>query len=412
MNFSFALLLALAPQSGGEEWNRIPEPSSTAVNALRQTATPTRNSSAMGGRGFYGGGLNRRGLQPAQRRGTGASGPSFVAVNGAARAAAGRLPTGADGAVGLEGDVAAALAGLLAGGQQAPAPGPTPAAGASKWDLIGKPAAPRVPSALLERLTAGPLTDAEAQALVELITHATPARLAATDEDPALARLRATTPDPDLQTLQVDLDALVPPGEDGAPHPVDGEVLRTWFKALDVSRDAAISFLEWRDRTSLPLHLFRRVDTSGEGLVSFDEFSQAMLLNVARTGGRPVDPELLKWALGVEAAAQGEASTAGDVETMSQDELMRRARDELTSASQLLRAESAANARAAAAAARDPNAANDPKAGARAGAPALPPPGLKPTPIRVLFQRSTAPKSTAPQSAIERMRERRARQRG
>jgi hypothetical protein len=133
-----------------------------------------------------------------------------------------------------------------------------------------------------------------------------------------------------------------------------------------------------------------------------------MLLNAARGGGRPVDPPLLEWAVGIEAAEAAAAEAATDVETLSQDELMRRAREELTAAAQLLRLEAAVKARTGPAAAVAGAAANDPAAAkSRAAAAAT----GRPTPVRVLFQKSRAPRPAPPRSAFQTLKAQRAKAR-
>jgi hypothetical protein len=212
------------------------------------------------------------------------------------------------------------------------APGIALGTAASKWGLVGGGAAAPLPSVLIQALSGGPLTEAEADALIELLTGVK----APSNELPdgvsadTARRLLATAPDPELQSLQSELQTLLPAAGADSPQLVDGEVLRAWFQLLDVSHDAAVSFLEWRDRTGLMLDLFRRIDASGEGLVSFEEFSRAIILSSARVGIRSVDPKLLDWALGIdETAASAQVGSAAEIEGLDDQELVRRARAEL-----------------------------------------------------------------------------------
>jgi hypothetical protein len=268
------------------------------------------------------------------------SGPSYVDP-GAARAA---LRAGG-GAAGLAGLAAALGQGGLPDAAGAGLLDPT---NANKWGLVPaatQAAAPPVPALLLESLTGGPLTEEEADTIVAALTgSSTAAKAQASDNATASAlnRLLATAPDPELQSLFNDLDTLLPAADPTAPRPIDADLLRSWFQALDTSKDAALSFLEWRDRTGLLLDLFRRVDQSGEGLVTFEEFARAMIISGARAGNRPVDPALLEWALesGGMTPADAEAEAA-KIEALSGDDLVLRARGEVAAAALQLRAEQA-----------------------------------------------------------------------
>jgi len=278
----------------------------------RAGAGPTYSSqSVQGGRGGTKGYLGKRRLLPAQRRGQRVGGPAYVAPAGSRGAVPRRVEPG-------EGDPS----GLRPGDVDL----------ASKWDLIGFRAGAGVPQRMLQGLTGGPLTDEEAEALARALTTG---NLKDPLNDPSTSdasRILASPADPELQQLHRDLDLLVP--IEGAPRPglVDTERLRAWFLALDLSRDAAISFLEWRDHTGLGIEAFRRIDGSGEGLVSYEEFARAMVLRGIRGPEIELDPNLAKWAAGRDSQPGGTMDldvAAPDFAGWSDEDLLRRVRAEL-----------------------------------------------------------------------------------
>jgi hypothetical protein len=173
-------------------------------------------------------------------------------------------------------------------------------AAGSKFDLLGaKPAAAALDPLLKGLLASGPLAPDEAK----LIVHAMVSAEASGSSDPAAratlldAARKFLVPNAGAESaaLQAKIDELVPAAPDATSRPIDADLVRAWFGALDVSNDGAISFLEWRDRTGLGLDAFRAFDTSGEGLIQFDELQRALVLNAA-AGGREVDPALLETA--------------------------------------------------------------------------------------------------------------------
>jgi hypothetical protein len=240
---------------------------------------------------------------------------------------------------------------------------------ASKWDLTPSAGAPDsaptgMAGVLLNGLSGGPLSDSEAEALAAELTGVKAPHAADDHSTDDLAALVKHGVDPDLSDLQSGLDALLPSLDPSQPRAIDGEALRSWFKVLDVSKDDTISFLEWRDRTGLSLELFRRVDKSGEGVLSFDEFARAIVLNAASQGNRSIAPELLAWAEGKDGSAPGAAVPATKSATeLGDDEALDLAARELATMAQTQAATAPTsgatpNAGAAGAAApADPNAA-------------------------------------------------------
>lgn len=204
---------------------------------------------------------------PAQRRGTPAGSATYVAPTAAASAA----PPGA-GALPLA---------LMAGASTGLAGAASPTS--------------RLPAVVLQALDRGPISEREAELLVELLlsSNAGGPFGSAGGEAAGATRLLDQPVDPDLQQVAELLDG---GAADGAAAPLDATRLRAWYARLDLSRDAAVSFLEWRDVTAAPLDLFRALDESRDGLLRFDEFARALLLNTAREGVRPIDPELFAWA--------------------------------------------------------------------------------------------------------------------
>lgn len=205
---------------------------------------------------------------PAQRRGTPAGTATYVAPTAVAPAA----PPGAG-----------ALPFALPAG--APAGGLAGVASATS----------RLPAVVLQALDRGPISEREAELLVELLLSANAGGPfgGAAGEAAGATRLLDQPVDPDLQQVAELLDG---GAADGVSAPLDATRLRAWYARLDLSRDAAVSFLEWRDVTAAPLDLFRALDESRDGLLRFDEFARALLLNTAREGVRPIDPELFAWA--------------------------------------------------------------------------------------------------------------------
>ena len=187
------------------------------------------------------------------------------------------------------------------------------AGAAGKYSLLGaQPPTAALDPLLKGLITAGPLTHDEAS----LIVHAMVASESSAAKDPlAKASLRdasrkftAPKANAEANALQAKMDTLVPGAPDATSRPIDSDTLRAWFGALDVSNDGAISFLEWRDRTGLGLDSFRAFDTSGEGLIQFEELERALVLN-AVSEGRAVDPALVD-ALQPEATAAEKAADA------------------------------------------------------------------------------------------------------
>ncbi|MSR48339.1 MAG: hypothetical protein EXS13_14970 [Planctomycetes bacterium] len=159
----------------------------------------------------------------------------------------------------------------------------------------------KLPPLVLSALESGPLTAGQAKALVELLvsrgdflSQPVEERRGQLDDRPA---------DPDILQVVTALDGKAATDVDSALV-FDAARLRAWFVGTDSSGDAAISFLEWRDRTSASLKLFREFDTERNGLLAFNEFALPILLNIAREGSRKVDPELLNWAVESNAATR------------------------------------------------------------------------------------------------------------
>jgi hypothetical protein len=203
----------------------------------------------------------------------------------------------------------------------------------------GAPGAPRaaLPAELLAGLSSGPVTLEQARELVSALIAADVESLKATGktyvERAAVRRTYAPTSDPEIAALQEKVDALVPDPAgatpDLPPRTLDQTALKEYFDALDTSKDSGITFLEWRDRTALGLALFRKLDVGVDGLIQFDEFARALVLNAA-SSNRGVDPKLLEWATTAPAKAskEGEDARAADdlLPPESLDEVLARAR--------------------------------------------------------------------------------------
>lgn len=267
-------LLIGAAQTAGASATKVP--SAAAAPAAAPQAIPAApvaapRSPSMGPLSIRIGGSSLfarpRVASPAQRRGTPAATATYVAPTAVAPAAppgAGALPfaLGAGASTGL-----------------ASAASPTS----------------RLPAVVLQALDRGPISEREAQLLVELLlsSNAGGPFGGAPGEAAGATRLLDQPVDPDLQQVAELLDG---GSAEAVTAPLDATRLRAWFARLDLSRDAAVSFLEWRDVTAAPLDLFRALDESRDGLLRFDEFARALLLNTAREGVRPIDPELFAWA--------------------------------------------------------------------------------------------------------------------
>jgi hypothetical protein len=219
-----------------------------------------------------------------------------------------------------------------------------------KWALLDAGAGAEVESEFKKMLTesvSSPLSSDRAEELVQALTGVADAIL----QDGGLSLLARTrvggeATDDELTGLWKGLAAAVPPDASEAARFVDDAALDAWFLLLDSSRDGAISFLEWRDRTHLPLALFRQVDASGEGLLDFDEFAPALLVSAARSESCEIDPGLIDWALeDAPDAAPAEAKDGMSVNgaivsptvilgaaALSDEEAIRRARAELAAA--------------------------------------------------------------------------------
>lgn len=199
-----------------------------------------------------------------------------------------------------------------------------------------KPAAPgevapvpgaSLPPLVLRALEAGPLTPGQARALVELLVSSN--RAAEPSREPTSIITRPA--DLDLLELGRLLEAASSePAEADATGPaiVDAARLRRWFTALDRSSDAAVTFLEWCDRTGGSLDAFLAFDRDNDGRLSFEELARPLVVNEASDGGRGVDPELLEWALEREPTA-GAASFAVDLSALTAEELVQLARAEI-----------------------------------------------------------------------------------
>lgn len=210
--------------------------------------------------------------------------------------------------------------------------------GAGAPGLLGaKATGAALPPELVAGLASGPLTEEQARSLVSAVIAADIGRLTAGGAIPgasaATRRTLAPTSDPQVAALQEKLDALVPDPAgatpDLPPRTLDQDAVKSWFDAVDVSKDRTITFLEWRDRTGLGLALFRKIDESSNGLIEFDEFARALVLNAAGTK-RSVDPALLEWATTPPPKAGGEPEdtrkAADLVPPQNLDEMLARAR--------------------------------------------------------------------------------------
>jgi len=200
----------------------------------------------------------------------------------------------------------------------------------------GAPAA-ILPAELLAGLSSGPVTLEQARELVAALIAADIESLKMTGktyvERAAARRTYAPTSDPEIAALQEKVDALVPDPAgatpDLPPRTLDQAALKDYFDALDPSKDASITFLEWRDRTALGLALFRKLDVGVDGLIQFDEFARALVLNAA-SSNRGVEPKLFEWATTALAKGSKEDEDARSVEDLlppeSFDEVLARAR--------------------------------------------------------------------------------------
>lgn len=250
----------------------------------------------------------------------GGAGPGGLATMGGGSLA---MPNALGGGMGNAKGGARAVGGFHSVSRHGPVPkggltkGKGKAAAPAKFDLLGaKPSMATLDPLLKGLVTAGPISPDEAK----LIVHAMVAADEAGVKDPeARATLRdarrnfvAPAASADATALQQKMDQLVPAPADAATRPIDDDMIRAWFGALDASNDGAISFLEWRDRTGLGLDTFRAFDTSGEGLIQFEELERALVLN-ALSEGRPVDPALVD-------AVRPAGSAAADAEERTADE--------------------------------------------------------------------------------------------
>ncbi len=236
---------------------------------------------------------------PAQRRGTPTGTTTFAAP---------AAPTPAVAAPGI-----------------APAPPLTPAGlfGPASPAAAGA-AASRLPVVVLQALDRGPISEREAALLVELLLSSGTAWSAGDAAAGGATMLLDRPVDPELLQVTELLEGGV--GERSL-LPLDATRLRDWFSRLDLSRDAAVSFLEWRDVTAAPLDLFRSIDASRDGLIRFDEFARSVLLNTAREGVRPVDAELFDWARAtVKASEPLSPIDPAELEGLSDSEILARAR--------------------------------------------------------------------------------------
>lgn len=270
-------LLIGAAQTAGASGAKAPSSAPAAVPSVGPQATPTASVAAprsqsvgplsirVGGSSLF---ARPRVASPAQRRGTPAGTATYVAPTSVAPP----TPPG----------LGALPFSLPAG---APMGGMAAAASATS----------RLPVVVLQALDRGPISEREAELLVELLLSANAGGPfgSAADGTAGATRLLDQPVDPDLQQVAELLDGGT---TDGVAAPLDATRLRAWYARLDLSRDAAVSFLEWRDVTAAPLDLFRALDESRDGLLRFDEFARSLLLNTAREGVRPIDPELFAWA--------------------------------------------------------------------------------------------------------------------
>ncbi len=243
-----------------------------------------------------------------------------------------------------------------------------------------------LPALVLSSLSGGPLSDAEAEALVAALTSR-----ASTDTGAGRSarhdRLLDVAPDPELAQVADLLDGRASGGASVPAQALDGERLRAWFQELDKSRDAAITFLEWRDRTAAPLDLFRSIDQSHEGLISFEEFARAMVLNAARRQQPEIEPRLLEWTVATTKGSDPAAVTSADaLDELSFDEILARARVEVAAGAALAQAKAALKQRQQDAASSEPgpNAGNATSGASKAtpptGGPVATPP-VRPKPV-------------------------------
>ncbi|HET6164339.1 MAG TPA: EF-hand domain-containing protein [Planctomycetota bacterium] len=198
-----------------------------------------------------------------------------------------------------------------------------------------------LPAELLAGLSSGPVTLEQARELVSALIAADVESLKATGktyvEHAVARRTYAPTSDPEIAALQEKVDALVPDPAgatpDLPPRTLDQAALKEYFDALDTSKDSGITFLEWRDRTALGLPLFRKLDVGADGLIQFDEFARALVLNAA-SSQRDVEPKLHEWATtpppkdSKESSKEGEDAKPADdlLPPESLDDVLARAR--------------------------------------------------------------------------------------
>lgn len=302
---------ALAAPAVAQEAGRT-EPGAAAASRLPPPAFPPvpqgapAGASRAGGSGsVLNGGLKGVGRQ--SLRGAGASGGvPFVRATGAARAVAGPPQS------------------FVAPGA-APAAAKAPVPAQTKIDPALPPGS-RLPIFVRLALESGPLTPGQIHALVEMLVADT-----AGQREPKSWSGLPGARDPDLNQI---VKALAGPTTTDPVAALDGETLRNWFSAVDGSADAAVSYLEWRDRVSVSLELFRALDANHDGSIAFDEFARPLLLNEAREGGRGVDPELLAWAVesaSVESPTRFLLDRAA-VEALADDELVVLARAQVAAA--------------------------------------------------------------------------------
>jgi hypothetical protein len=260
-----------------------------------------------------------RGIRPAQRGGAGGapSGPTYQIA----------------GAVTQDLKAAASAANRATG-----------AAAAGKWGLIDTSGLAKLPAAVLGAVSSGPLSEEEAEQLVALLTGGEAGTVADDGEITMEMRLEARKLAPDLSSLQARLDPGTGAPEDPTTGTIDVPRLRDWFEQIDRSGDGAISYLEWRDHGGLTLEPFRRLDTTREGLVSFEEFSRGIIANAVASGVTSVDHELVMAVLGEAEAPPSDSPAAPSLEEWSEEEVLRRARAEVAAAAAALEAKAAMDA--------------------------------------------------------------------
>lgn len=310
----------------------------------RPSALSTLQSNRSGGRS--GRGYSQlRGLKPAQRGGAGGapSGPTYQIAGAVA-----------------EELKAAALAANRATGAGAP----------GKWGLINTAGLAKLPAPVLGAVSSGPLSEEEAEQLVALLTGGELGAVADEGEIPMEMRLAARKLAPDLSPLQARLDPGMGAPDDPTAGAIDEPRLRDWFERIDRSGDAAITYLEWRDHGGLTLEPFRRLDTTREGLVSFEEFSRGIIANAVALGSTSVDPELVMAVFGGPEESPTIPPAALSLEELSEEEVLRRARAEVAAAAAALEAKAAMDAMRQAG------------KGGDGGPPAPRPPALLPLPDR------------------------------